>query len=134
MNSSKANSSRLSKLRGSKNVEQMTVMQRTASIWRMAINKRMLVFLPQLLWTGVSIAYYSGILVSVISDSVVGATESEQQYKSVLCMIAFGCGEVLGCFFIGNIIDRYSGKIATFFILGIIVIMTGVSVTFIIIN
>lgn len=108
-------------------------MQRFASIWRMASNNRMLWFLPQLLWTGVSIAYYSGILVTVISDSVVGP-ESEQQYKSVLAMIAFGCGEVLGCFFIGFIIDKLGSKRSSFFILGIIIIMTVVSVIFISIN
>ena len=80
-----------------------------------------------------SIAYYSGILVTVISESVKG-DPADQQYKSVLAMIAFGCGEVMGCFFIGFIMDKMGSKKASFFILGIIVIMTGVSVVFITID
>lgn len=67
----------MSKLRGNEDEVALTMGERFKSIMRMATNKRMLWFLPQLLWTGVSIAYYSGILVTVISESVVGSAEQQ---------------------------------------------------------
>ena len=36
----------------------------------MAADKRMRFLILQIFWTGISIAYYSGILVDVMSDSI----------------------------------------------------------------
>lgn len=49
-------------------------------------------------------------------------------------MIAFGCGEVMGCFYIGFIMDRLGSRKASYFILINIIIMTVISVIFIVIN
>ena len=46
-------------------------------------------------------------------------------------MVAFGMGEIFGCFFIGFLVDKYGSKIAGLFNLVIIVIMTGISLGFI---
>lgn len=99
----------------------------------MAIDRRMLVLMPQILWTGVSVAFYSGILVDAIAASVVG-TDAEQQYKAVLAMIAFGVGEILGCFFIGWIVDRFGSKNAAWANVGICLVMTVVTVAFLVVN
>lgn len=101
----------------------------------------MLWLMPQVLWTGVSIAYYSGILVDQISDSIPrGLNESQAEYdartayKATLAMIAFGVGEILGCFFIGFVVDRFGSRKAAWVNVGICFIMTVVTLVFLFIN
>jgi len=52
---------------------------------------------------------------------------------SMLAMVLFGLGEVLGCFFIGAFIDKLGSKIAVLVNLFIIIVMTLVSIAFIMI-
>jgi len=49
----------------------------------------------------------------------------------MLAMVLFGVGEILGCFFIGFIVDRKGSKVATLFNLGIILIMGLTTIAFI---
>ena len=49
-------------------------------------------------------------------------------------MVAFGVGEVLGCFFIGSIVDRFGSRKTCFVNIGICVSMTTVTLIFIGIN
>ena len=49
-------------------------------------------------------------------------------------MIAFGVGEVLGCFFIGFVVDKFGSKQGASVNVGIIVAMTAVTIVFIIHN
>ena len=56
--------------------------------------------------------------------------EGDDQYKFKLAMypmILFGLGEVLGCFFIGLIVDRFGSKVAA--VCNIIIMLTMTSVT-----
>lgn len=99
----------------------------------MAIDRRMLMLMPQILWTGVSVAYYSGILVDTIAASVVGS-DQEQQYKAVLSTIAFGVGEILGCFFIGWVVDKFGSRKAAWVNVGICLVMTIVTLAFLLVN
>ena len=48
----------------------------------------------------------------------------------MLAMILFGVGEVLGCFFIGYFIDRIGNKKSVLINLVLILIMTGVTISF----
>jgi hypothetical protein len=64
-----SNSVRVSKLRNSQR-ENLSFWGNIVSVGKMAIDRRMLMLMPQILWTGVSVAFYSGILVDVIADSV----------------------------------------------------------------
>jgi hypothetical protein len=50
------------------------------AVLRLSITKRMLVLMPEILWCGISIAYYSGMLVLIMSDSLakVGDDDPEQ--------------------------------------------------------
>ena len=52
---------------------------------------------------------------------------------SMLAMVLFGVGEVLGCFFIGAFIDKLGSKISVIVNLFIILAMTLVSIAFIMI-
>jgi MFS family permease len=45
-------------------------------------------------------------------------------------MVLFGLGEVLGCFFIGAIVDKFGSKMAVFANIGIILTMGGVTFAF----
>jgi hypothetical protein len=59
-------------------------------------------FAPQLFWTGVSIAFYSGALIPMITNTITGSDDKDIKLeKSMLAMIVFGVGEVCGCLFIG---------------------------------
>lgn len=47
-------------------------------------------------------------------------------------MVAFGAGEILGCFFIGYIVDKYGSKTASVVNIGIMAVMLGVTFGFLI--
>ena len=100
---------------------------------KFSVNRRFLYMAPQLAWTGVSIAYYSGNLVEMMSDAISQYNDDEHyQYKmSMLAMVAFGIGEIIGCFFIGWVVDRYGSKVAVICNLVIIIIMGVFTIVFI---
>ncbi len=66
----------------------------------------MLKFLPQCLWTGISLSYYSGMLVLEISCSIdqvnCGSLDPQgTNKKAMLAMVGLGVGEMLGGQLIG---------------------------------
>jgi predicted MFS family arabinose efflux permease len=88
-----------------------------------------------LFWTGVSIAFYSGALIPMITNPFSESTDSDLKLeKSMLAMIVFGVGEVCGCLFIGQMIDYYGSKMVSLINVAIIVLMTFVTLAFIGIN
>ena len=40
------------------------------AVIQLSFNKRMMFLMPEILWTGISIAYFSGILVSMMTLSM----------------------------------------------------------------
>ena len=71
----------------------------------MMVNPRMLRLMPQIVWTGISIAVYSSLFSVMINDAVKlnpdltpDENNKDQDFKTALVLIAFGFGEVLGCF------------------------------------
>ena len=79
----------------------------------MFLTRRFLILAPQLAWTGVSIAYFSGNLMDLMQKTIHGTSE-EQFEKSNYAMIMFGIGELLGCFFIGYIVDKFGSRPASY--------------------
>jgi hypothetical protein len=53
--------------------EKVTIKGVLASMWKLAKDSRFRYMIPQFLWTGISIAYYSGILVYMMADTIVGS-------------------------------------------------------------
>jgi MFS family permease len=107
-------------------------------VLRLAINRRMLLLLPELAFTGISISYYSGILVEMMSLTLYETSgntmsDADQFFYSMLAMTVFGVGEVFGCFFIGVIIDKHGSKKATVVILCIITLMSLMTFSYIIV-
>ena len=90
-----------------------------------------MILIPQLLWTGVSIAYYSGNLGEMMTGALQNYSQQEQFYWSNLAMVGFGLGEIFGGFFIGWIVDRFGSKVAILCNLAIILTMFGITIGFI---
>lgn len=51
---------------------------------------------------------------------------------SMLAMVGFGVSEIFGCFFIGMIVDKLGSRVATIFNVISILLMTGVTMAFVI--
>jgi MFS family permease len=68
---------------------------------------------PQIFYTGVSIAFYTGLFVPFIFKTVPEHfTEQEQFAKSMNVMSLLGLGALLGCIMIGWIYDNFGHKAA----------------------
>lgn len=103
------------------------------SMWKLTTNKRFALLIPQFFWTGISIAYYQGILVLMMQQAI-GGTDTQYQFKmSMLALTLFGVGEIVGCFYIGFIVDKFGSRVATICNLVNIVAMIGTSVAFLIV-
>ena len=50
----------------------------------------------------------------------------------MIAMVLFGLGEILGCFYIGFIVDRWGSKRAAFHNIVIVLIMGGITMGFIV--
>jgi len=48
-------------------------------MWQFFANRRFLILAPQLFWTGISIAYYSGNLVEMMSDALEKEGKNDQE-------------------------------------------------------
>ena len=49
----------------------------------------------------------------------------------MLTMVAFGVGEILGCIFIGKVVDRSNNRVAGLINLFVLVAMTALTLSFI---
>lgn len=54
--------------------------------------------------------------------------------KCMLSMVALGLGEMIGCLFIGYIIDRFGNRLTSIFSLSFILAQTFITVVFLILN
>lgn len=61
----------------------------------------------------------------------IGGTDEHQFKYSMLAMVLFGLGEILGCFFIGYFIDAYGSKFAVFVNMLIIFVMSVSTLVFV---
>lgn len=86
------------------------------------ISRRMLVFLPQIFWTGISLAIYSGLLVPMITYNMVFEDLDTQMIKVMYAMITLGFGEICGALLIGQVIDKISQRFASITIMMVVVI------------
>ncbi len=56
---------------------------------------------PEILWAGMSLAIFTGLLVLTIADKVGGDDPNEKLMKSMLAMVSLGFGEIFGSLSIG---------------------------------
>jgi len=59
---------------------------------------RMRWLLPQIFWTGISIAYWSGLAATIIVRTIPDKSESDQLIASLFALSVLGVGEMVGSF------------------------------------
>ena len=68
-------------------------------------------FLPQTIWTGISLSFLSGILVMMIAGTVKNEPDPNKiNQKAIFAMVALGVGELIGGQIIGQVVDRWGSK------------------------
>ena len=77
---------------------------------RLIGNRRMIRLLPEIFWTGISIAYWSGLVATIVARTVPEKPENEQIAASLYALSVLGVGEMLGSIFMGLVVDKISSK------------------------
>jgi hypothetical protein len=84
-------------------------------------SKRFLPCIPEIAWTGISIAIYTGLLVPIISESIIfdGTETADEKSKkefelSMLAMVSLGVGEIVGSISMGLVVDHFGAKRSSF--------------------
>lgn len=88
----------------STNFKQFSKLRSTRSLlWTLKLIK--LLFLITL--SGIVVSFYSGILVKLISNSIISGDNNRKIEYSFYCMIVLGLGELIGALFISPTLDRF---------------------------
>jgi len=69
-------------------------------------DKRLWHFVPECFWSGISMAFFIGLLVPMIVQTLPNDDPNTQFMKSILTMVALGTGEMTASLSVGQIIDR----------------------------
>lgn len=117
------------------NQPEMTFFKLLKSTIKLIFTKKMMFFNLQLVFTGVSIAYWSGLLSPIIVFQLNNdpefkdkkLTDADKDKHAFQAMIAFGVGEVLGGVLMGWFIDKYDSMKGALLNLAIIFLMTWVT-------
>lgn len=83
------------------NYDSLPFWQEVQAIFKLLCSKKMMLLLPQVFWTGISLAVYTGLLVPIITDTIPGDDDQDKFMKSMFAMVALGVGEMVGGLFIG---------------------------------
>lgn len=102
---------------------------------KLIFTPKMMLWNLQLVFTGISISFWSGIITPIIFLQLkndpdykdLGLSDNEMERYALFTMIAFGFGDAFGGPFMGWFIDKFGGKRACFLNMVVIVIMTGVT-------
>lgn len=91
----------------------------------------MLYIVPEIVWAGITLAVYAGLLVPMISNTIPppseGSTddyENMKLMKSMYAMMSIGVGEIVGSLAIGRMIDKAGNKLTSILTLVLIVLQT----------
>ena len=71
----------------------------------------MLVLLPQIVWTGISIAYWSGLVVIIVGRTIPDEDEDVQLTAGLYALSVLGVGEMVGSLLMGQIVDKLTNKL-----------------------
>jgi len=82
----------------------LSLQQSCLAMARLTVDSRFRLLVPQLLWTGVSISYFSGLLLTLLTLSTPSLRDA------LLAHAAFGLGEILGGLLIGFVVDKLGSK------------------------
>jgi len=96
-------------------------------VLHLVFSKRLIFFLPQQIFTGISIAYYSGMLVPILTASIDSEDQQLQFQKSLLAMVALGAGEMIGSLIQGQVVDKVGNRTPVIII--VVSLMVTIAVT-----
>ena len=77
---------------------------------KLMFSKRMSLFLPQIFWTGISTAYWSGLIANIVARTIPEKTENEQLIASLYALSVLGFGEMVGSAIMGLTVDKISSR------------------------
>eukprot|EP00347_Sterkiella_histriomuscorum_P023914 403332950 len=100
------------------------------SVLRMLCSNKMLSLVPYIVWTGISLSIYTGLLIPIIVSTIPNDSENQQMMKSLFSMVSLGLGEIVGGFFIGQVIDKMGNKSASIINMVCVAIQTLVVILF----
>ena len=78
------------------------------------LSKRMRWLLPQIFWTGVSLAYWSGLAAIIIARTIPDKNTHDQIQASLYGLSVLGVGEMVGALVMSQIVDRVSSRAGVF--------------------
>ena len=87
------------------------------------VSPRTLRFLPQIMWTGISLAYITGMISLIIARTIPDADNDKQLELSLYGLSVIGIGEMIGSIIMSQIIDRISNRAAVIVNMCIIAIL-----------
>lgn len=114
--------------------EQPGFVEDIKNVLRLLVSKRMRPLVPQLCWTGVSIAVYTGILLPVITDTLPDEDAHSKFYLSMLAMVSLGVGEIFGAIGMGIIVDKIGSKKSCIINVVLVILQTGAVILFLLLN
>ena len=71
----------------------------------------MIRLLPEIFWTGISIAYWSGLVATIVARTVPDKDENEKIAAGLYALSVLGVGEMVGSIFMGLVVDKLSSKV-----------------------
>lgn len=71
------------------------------SIIALMLSPKMRRLVPYMIWSGISLSVYTGLLIPMIVLTIPEDTEDQQMMKSLFSMVSLGIGEIVGALFIG---------------------------------
>ena len=98
-------------------------------MWRLIKTDKMKYLLPQIVWTGMSLAFYTGALVPLIVQTTIPSEETGLKL-ALLCMAVLGLGEIVGATLIGKAIDTLQSKAISIFALASIAAQSALLLAF----
>ena len=94
--------------------EELSFKEDVQATFRLLVSKRMAFMIPQIIWSGVSIAYWSGLLSPINALSLrtmhPGIKEKKVLSESLYAMMFLGIGQAISGLIMGIIIDIFNSR------------------------
>lgn len=81
----------------------------------MSISPKFRLYIGQCFWTGISIAYWTGLVTPILVMALPNLSETEQLEKVLYAVSLLGVGECLGAVVMGQIVDKVNSRVGVIF-------------------
>ena len=66
-------------------------------------------------WTGISIAYWSGLIATIVARTIPDKSENDQLVASLYGLSVLGLGEMIGSLLMGFVVDKIGSRVGCIF-------------------